>query len=303
MHSILAMLANKAVFAISSIYLAEVILNGVSPNYLIVMAVGAIVEQLIEPTCEVMAHRSPRHLRKLWIWSLLLCLLIPIAPAFIIGVIWGSYMAIGKAMALKVLPKVQRGPTFMALSGLLCSVDPLLLMQGWWWGPGLMPIVSSIFLLFIETEEGELEIKELISVTVKVFGTSFLAKGLYSTLIVGIPAILAAEKAIKGIAGIPAGVIKLLASLKDEQLKTAQVIAAVLTIGTIAYDWRTSFICLYSLKKATMDRKLEFDEFASKVALKNMIECLVCVIALSCGGDGSIIFVLLQAASIVVWIK
>lgn len=303
MRTIIAMFANKAIFAISSVYLAAIISTGVNHNYLLVMAVGAIVEQLVEPTCEVMAHRSPWHLKMLWVWSLLLCFIIPIAPAFMIGVIWGTYMAIGKAMVIKVMPKVQKGSTFMVASGLLCSVDPLLLMQGWWWGPGLMPIASSSFLLFIKTEKGELEIKELVSVTVKVFGTSFLSKGLHSALIVGVPTLLAAEKAVKGVAGIPAGVIKLLASLKDDELKTAQIIATVLTIGTVAYDWRASFLCLYCLKKATTDRALEFSKFASKIALKNIVECAICGIALLYGGDGNTIFICLQAASLIVWIK
>lgn len=303
MYSIFAMLANKAVFAISSVYLAAIISTGVDPRYLLVMAVGAIVEQLVEPTAEVMAHRSPWHLKMLWIGSLSLLLLIPVSPALMIGVIWGCYMAIGKAMVIKVLPKVQKGSTFMVASGLLCSVDPLLLMQGWWWGPGLMPIASSAFLLFIKTEKGEVEVRELVSVTVKVFGTSFLSKGLYSMLIVGMPTLLAAEKAVKGVAGIPAGVLKLLASLKDDELKAAQVIATVLTIGTVAYSWRASFLCLYCLKKATMDRALEFEAFASRIALKNMIECVVCAIALLYGGDGNTIFICLQAASLIVWIK
>jgi hypothetical protein len=301
MYSILAMFVNKAVFAASSLYLAAVIVAGVDPKYLIVMAVGAIVEQLIEPTCEVLAHRSPWHLRMLWIYSWLLLLLIPISPAVMIGVIWGWYMAIGKAMAMKVLPKVQRGAVFMVMSGLLCSVDPLLLVQGWWWGPGLMPIVSSVFLLFIETERGEIEVKELVSVTIKVFGSSLVSKGLYSALIVSMPALLAAEKAVKGVAGIPAGILKLLASVKEEQLKVTRVIAGVLSVMTVAFDWRTSFSILYALKKATMDRKLEFDGFATKIALKNILECVICGCALWAGGSGSTIFILLQAVSLVVW--
>lgn len=301
MYSILAMFTNKAIFACSSLYLATIIVAGVNPKYIIVMAVGAIVEQLIEPTCEVLAHRSPWHLKILWVWSLLLLLLIPISPAVMIGVVWGWYMAIGKAMAMKVLPKVQKGAIFMVLSGMICSVDPFLLMVGWWWGPGLMPIVSSVFLLFIGLEKGEIEIRELVSVTIKVFGTSLLAKGLYSALIVGTPTLLAAEKAVKGVAGIPAGVLKLLASVKEEQLKVTRVIAGVLSVMTVAFDWRTSFSILYALKKATMDRKLEFDGFATKIALKNILECVICGCALWAGGSGSTIFILLQAVSLVVW--
>ena len=167
----------------------------------------------------------------------------------------------------------------------------------------MMPIITSIFLLFIETEKGKIEIKELVSVTVKVFGTSFLSKGLYSVLIVGMPTVLAAEKAVKGVAGIPAGVLKLLASVKEEQLKVTRIIAGVLSIATIVFDWRVSFLCLYALKKATMDRALEFDRFASKIALKNILECGVCAAALFYGGDGNIVFTCLQAASLIVWIK
>ena len=168
-----------------------------------------------------------------------------------------------------------------------------------------MPIVSSVFLLFVGLEKGKIEVRELVSVTIKVFGTSLLSKGLYSALIVSMPTLLAAEKAVKGVAGIPAGVLKLLASVREEQLKVTRLVAGVLSVMAVAFDWRTGFATLYALKKATMDRKLEFNGFASKIALKNILECVIlsaALFGLFGWGSGSI-FILLQAASLVVFLK
>ena len=267
------------------------------------IAVGAVIEGLIEPTCEILGHRSPHHLKMMWILSLPLLLLIPVSPAFILGVIWGHWMAIGKSMALKVLPTVRHGSIYMVLSGLLCSLDPILLWKGWWWGPALMPIISSVFLLFVETRKGEICFREVILVTMKSFGSSSLSRFLWSLLIVKMPLLLAAEKVVKGLAGIPAGVVKVSASIEVAQLKVTKQIAAILSIITVVIDWRTIFSILYRWRKANMDRELLFDSFSNRVMLKSAIECCILGFALIEGGQAATVFISLQAAQLVVWVK
>lgn len=306
MFAIFSMLINKGIFAFSS-YLLAILLSGDKDYkmYLQILGYGVLIEALIEPTFEIMAHRASRFLRKAWYAGLIFLPFMYLNLGLFGGIVWGYYMALGKAMSMKTLPRVKKGGFYMVLSGILVSLDPLALYLNLEFLVAIFPVLASIFLLFVELEEGELDFKEIITVTLKIFGTSFFSKIAYRFIITSHQDFLAAEKAVKGLAGIPVGVLKLTASVKNEDLKITKFIAALAGLCVCLVDWRCVFLVAYNYKKAEMHREKVFSKFANRESFRSILELVVFSVALGVAepGSGELIFLVAQIASFVIFIK
>ena len=276
MFSVIATLLNKLFFFLSILALGDVLEGGGYTHYVAMLAIGGVVEAVCEPAVEYLAHKAPFKLRWLWGWGLLLVPAAPYAPSLILGAVWGLYMALGKASAFKILPKGGlKGSVLITLSGILCCFDFLFLLNGIWWVVALMTIFSSSFLFFVEVDDGEINLKELLEVSAKVFTSAFLVKALWGLVVVQIPSMLILEKKLKALAGIPSAVLKLTASVGAESLKKVKVFALFVSGITIFWDWRVAFLLAFTYRKAQLERALEFRKLANRQLLKNVCEAIL----------------------------
>lgn len=306
MFSVIATLLNKFFFFLSIVELTKVLTGGEFSGYIAMLAIGGVTEAVFEPAIEYLAHKAPHKLRWFWGLGLLLVPAAPYSPPFIFGMIWGLYIALGKVAAFKVLPKAGlKGSVLITISGVLCCFDFVFLKNGAWWLVSLMAVISSSFIFFVRVEDGEVDLRELLEVSAKVFTSAFLVKTLWGLVIVQVPTLLVMEKGLKALAGIAAAVLKLTASVESKDLRRVKVLAILIAAATIYSNWMVIFLLAFTYRKAQLERALEFKKLANRRLLKNACEAILLgvLLAFSQGNeDAVVIFLIYQAFNLIILI-